>query len=86
MNLKRLGWLPIFVPIWRIVVPKEANNAASAWSVFAETVHLSIRLDGIRRLRPSVLGQSAMVTVEVPQVNTLATAVIVKAVQSFVTL
>ena len=76
------------MPIWRIVVPKEANNAASAWSVFAETVHLSIRLGGIRRLHPSVLGQSEMLAGRVPQVNTLdmgkadmATAVMV---QSFV--
>ena len=41
---------------------------------------------GIRRLRPSVLGQSAMAG-RVPQVNTLAKAVVVKVVvQSFVTL
>ena len=81
-NLKHLGWLLIFVPIWLIAVPKEVSNAASAWSVFAETLHLSIRLDRILRLRLSVLGQSVKVAV----VKAAVKAAAVKAVLSFVTL
>ena len=82
MNLKHLAWLPTFVPIvptWPIAVVMEASNAALVWSASAVTVHLFIRLDGILRLRRSVLGRSVKVAV-------VSTAVAKVVVISFVTL